>query len=173
MAPRSRRKLLVAVLAAVLLLLAAGVGGLYWVDYDLRHPKPDSGRPGAWMTMDAAEVSLFTRVAIPTGADDVRWGYREGFQDDFAVLAFRLSQAGLEEFRRPLPVTEWAERTYIESVDLDGFQHIGAPDPSNASPLTCGGFLSPGQAKNVATRICVASRPDGTGQVWVSAFHTP
>ncbi|MFF7592096.1 hypothetical protein ACFZCK_31910 [Kitasatospora purpeofusca] len=172
-APRTRWRLLVGVLVALVSLSAAAVGGLYWLDYQFRHPEPDSGRPGAWMSVGADEVSRFTRVVIPAQADDVRWGYRKGFQDDFAVLSFRIPQAGLEDFRGSLHVSDWAENKYIQSVDLDGFVHIGAPDPSSASPLTCGGYISPGTAKNVATRICVASRSDGTSQVWVSAFHTP
>ncbi|MFD8320473.1 hypothetical protein [Kitasatospora purpeofusca] len=172
-APRTRWRLLIGVLVALGLLSAAAVGGLYWLDYEFRHPAPDSGRPGAWMSVDANEVSRFTRVGIPAQADDIRWGYKKGFQDDFAVLTFRIPQTGLDDFQGGLPVSRWAENKYIQSVDLDGFLHIGAPDPSNASPLTCGGYLSPGKAKNVATEICVASRSDGTSQVWVSAFHTP
>ncbi|MFB7671036.1 hypothetical protein ACFC26_06410 [Kitasatospora purpeofusca] len=172
-ASRTRWRLLVGVLAALVALSAAAVGGLYWLDDRFRHPEPDSGRPGAWMSVGADEVSLFTRVAIPAQADDVRWGYQKGFQDDFAVLAFRIPQAELDAFQSRLHVSSWSESKYIQSVDLNGFQHIGAPDPSNASPLICGGYFSPGTAKNVATRICVASRSDGTSQVWVSAFHTP
>ncbi|WP_157855249.1 hypothetical protein [Kitasatospora purpeofusca] len=172
-APRSRRRLLLGVLAAFILLLAAGVAGLYWVDYDLRHPKPDSGRPGAWMTVDRDEVSGFAHVTVPVSAQDVRWGYQNGFQDDFAVLAFRIPQDELEEYKSSLPASEWTDRQYVQRVDLDGFQHIGAPAPSTTSPLTCGGFYTPGKAKNIGTRICLTSRSDGTSQVWVSAFHTP
>ncbi|MFJ8434504.1 hypothetical protein ACIQ9P_24710 [Kitasatospora sp. NPDC094019] len=170
---RSRRRLLLAVLAAFLLLLAAGVGGLYWVDDDLRHPKPDSGRPGAWMTVDRDEVSRFAHVTVPVSAEDIRWGYQNGFQDDFVVLAFRIPQGELEQYKSALPASGWTDTSYVPQIDLDGFQHIGAPDPSTTPPLTCGDFYTPGPAKNIGTQVCVASRSDGTSQVWVSAVHTP
>ncbi|MFD7413699.1 hypothetical protein [Kitasatospora purpeofusca] len=172
-APRSRRRLLLGLLTVFLLLLAAGVAGLYWVDYDLRHPKADSGRPGAWMTVDRDEVSGFAHVTVPVSAEDVRWGYQNGFQDDFAVLAFRIPQGELEEYKGSLAASGWADTKYVPQIDLDGFQHIGVPAPSTTSPLTCGDFYTLGKAKNIGTRVCVASRSDGTSQVWVSAVHTP
>ncbi|MFF2953604.1 hypothetical protein ACFVVU_19935 [Kitasatospora sp. NPDC057965] len=157
---------------ALVVLVAAAVGGLYWLDYESRHPEPDSGRPGAWMSTSADEVSRFAHVGIPAAAIDIRWGYQNGFQDDFAVLAFRVPQAGLEDFKGTLTVSGWAESRYVQGVDLAGFQHVGAPDPSSTLPLTCGDFYSPGPAKQIGTRVCLAARDDGTSQVWVSAFQT-
>ncbi|WP_380279386.1 hypothetical protein [Kitasatospora purpeofusca] len=172
-APRSRRRLLIGVLAAFFVLSAAGVAGLYRLDYEFRHPKPDSGRPGAWMTVGSEEVSRFAHVAVPTAAADVRWAYRNGFQDDFAVLAFRLPQAELDDFRGSLPVTGWAERKYSDNGVLSGFLHAGAPDPSHVFPLACGSFYSPGPAKRIGTSVCFAGQADGTNQLWISAMHTP
>ncbi|MFF7455098.1 hypothetical protein [Kitasatospora sp. NPDC008115] len=169
---RTRRRLIGILVIGPLVLLTAGVALLYWAYEQDRHPKPDSGRPGAWMTVSPEEVSQFTRVGIPAAAADVRWGYQNGFQDDFAVLTFRLPQTGLEEFKGALAVSEWAESTYVQSVDLAGFQHVGAPDPTSMLPLSCGDFYSPAPAKNIATRVCLAPQPGGTSQVWVSAFQT-
>ncbi|MER6365033.1 hypothetical protein [Kitasatospora sp. NPDC001527] len=170
---RTRRRRLIGVLVAgPLILLAAGVALLYWAYEQDRHPKPDSGRPGAWMTVSSEEVSRFARVGIPASAVDVRWAYQNGFQDDLAFLAFRLPQTGLEDFKSGLPVSEWTDSGHQLAIDMDGFQHAGAPDPSDAHPLTCGGFLSPAPAKRIATRVCLAPQPDGTGQVWVRAFQT-
>ncbi|MER5355896.1 hypothetical protein ABT093_36950 [Kitasatospora sp. NPDC002551] len=170
---RSRRRLLIGALTALVLLMAAAVGGLYWLDYQDRHPKPDSGRPGAWMTTSSDEVSRFAHVGIPTAAIDIRWGYQNGFQDDLVALAFRLPQAGLEDFKATLPVSEWSAKKYVQGAYLDGFQHIGAPDPTNSFPLTHGGFQSLSTAKRISTSVYLAPWPDGTTQVWVSAVHSP
>ncbi|MER7704271.1 hypothetical protein ABTX81_15390 [Kitasatospora sp. NPDC097605] len=125
------------------------------------------------MTVSSEEVSRFARVPVPTAAVDVRWAYQNGFQDDLAFLSFRLPQAGLDDFKSSLPVTRWREGGYIDSGDLDGFLHMGAPDPSTVSSLTCGSFYSPGAAKQVGTTACFAGQADGTSQVWVSAMQTP
>ncbi|MFE7563223.1 hypothetical protein [Kitasatospora sp. NPDC057500] len=170
---RTRRRRVIGILViGPLVLLAAGVALLYWAYEQDLHPKPDSGRPGAWMTVSSDEVSRFARVPVPTAAVDVRWAYQNGFQDDLAFLAFRLPQTGLNEFRDSLPVTEWREGKYIDSGDLGGFLHIGAPDPSTVSPLACGSFYSPGGAKQVGTTVCFAEQADGASQVWVSAVQT-
>ncbi|MFF2661367.1 hypothetical protein ACFVUH_28880 [Kitasatospora sp. NPDC058032] len=170
---RTRRRRMIGIMViGPLVLLTAGVALLYWAYEQDRRPKPDSGRPGAWTAVSSEEVSRFVRVGIPAAAADVRWAYQNGFQDDLAVLAFRLPQAGLEDFKSGLPVSGWAETGQQPVIDMDGFQHAGAPDPSDAHPLTCGGFLSPAPAKRIATRVCLAPQPDGTSQVWVRAFQT-
>ncbi|MFF2351656.1 hypothetical protein ACFVVL_17945 [Kitasatospora sp. NPDC058115] len=170
--PISRRRLIGILVVGPLVLLATGVALLTWAYEQDRRPKPDSGRPGAWTTVSSEEVSRFTRVGIPVAAVDVRWAYQNGFQDDLAFLAFRLPQTGLEDFKSGLPVSEWTDGGQQPVLDADGFQHAGAPVPSDARPLTCGGFLSPAPAKRIATRVCLAPHPDGTSQVWVRAFQT-
>ncbi|MGW2543584.1 hypothetical protein ACWC5I_22585 [Kitasatospora sp. NPDC001574] len=156
-----------------LVLLGAAVGLLFWADAEFRHPKPDSGRPGAWTTTTSEEVARFAHVEVPGSAADVRWGYQLGFQDDLAALAFRIPQAEVDAFLASLPVPAWKESRHVAAIDLDNLLHIGAPDPSSMFPLTCGDYYSPGGGKRIGTTVCLAPWPDGTRQVWVTAAHFP
>ncbi|MFF1902504.1 hypothetical protein [Kitasatospora sp. NPDC058218] len=174
--PTRRWWLAAALVVLPVLLLAAIVGGLRWIDEADRHPAPDSGRPGAWVTtMTAAQVAEFAQVRIPASAADLRWGLQNGFQDDVAVLAFRLPQGEDASFTESLGVGRWDDGGAMDSTALAHFQHVGSPAPPASLPLREGEIKSwqPGHSKAVATTVWLAPGTDGFTQVWVYAMDVP
>ncbi|MFF2000951.1 hypothetical protein ACFVYP_07645 [Kitasatospora sp. NPDC058201] len=161
-----------------MVLPAGAAGGLYWLVEQDRNPTADSGRPGSWVTtMTSAEISDFAQVPIPAGASDVRWGYVEGFQDDTAVMAFRLSADAVDSFAAGLGGAQWKDAAPApRNSALRDLRHIGAPDPSGVLTLRRGIFVShqPGHTKRVESQVWLGSR---TGidpvQVWVYAMNVP
>ncbi|MED7954697.1 hypothetical protein [Streptomyces sp. BE303] len=174
-----RRRVWIWVLVVLPLALLGAVGYVaFRADAELRHPEPNSGRPGSWMTtLTATEISEFTQVPIPAGAVDARWGYTKGFQDDTAVLAFRLPADEVDRFTAGLREATWKEAARPPDTGaLRDLQRIGAPDPLSALTLRYGTFVShlPGHTKRVASQVWLGpSAGDSPVQVWVYAMNVP
>ncbi len=160
-------------MAGVVALPVAALGLLYWAYEADRNPADDSGRPGAWMSATAEQVSDLAHVPVPASAVDVRWGHQNGFQYDLGVIAFRLPGEQTSTFRDGLAVTQWRAAAPGDADAADGLLHIGAPDPRAESATTCGSFESRPSGHVTTTLVCLAPRSDGTSQVWVSAVRTP
>ncbi|MFJ9443950.1 hypothetical protein ACIRRH_19045 [Kitasatospora sp. NPDC101235] len=160
-----------------LALVGAAVGGLYWLREWDRHPAPDSGRPGSWMTVTSEFVTEFSRVRPPASASEVHWAYQKGLQDDAAFLSFRLPPGEEERFLADLRVTvKPSFKNYVGDGTVEGLQRAGAPDPRGAGPLREGSFLAeplPGHNKRLAATLWLASEADGGTRVWVEAGDSP
>ncbi|MFF2042267.1 hypothetical protein ACFVVX_17715 [Kitasatospora sp. NPDC058170] len=171
---RTRRRL-VAWLAAIALAGAVAlVGGVYWLDEQDRHPAPDSGRPGSWVTgATSARVADFAHLRIPASAVELHWGYQIGFQGDYAVLSFRLPEGDTAGFVQATGVVRWDTAWPPDGTALKAFQHIGAADPT-ALPMIRRGSLVPESPGHDATGVVIwiASEPGGTDQIWVEAVDS-
>ncbi|MFE7526709.1 hypothetical protein ACFU7Y_13400 [Kitasatospora sp. NPDC057542] len=174
---RKQRWVLLLAIVAPLALVGAAVGGLYWLREWDRHPAPDSGRPGSWMTVTSEFVMEFSRVRPPASAGEVHWAYQKGFQDDSAYLSFRLPPGEEERFLADLKMTvKPSFENRVDSSALTGFQRAGAPDPKAAGPLREGSFLAeplPGHNKRLAATVWLAAEADGGTRVWVDAGDSP
>ncbi|MQS12384.1 hypothetical protein F7Q99_08810 [Streptomyces kaniharaensis] len=119
----------------------------------------------------------FTRVRPPGSASELRWAYQKGFQDDLAVLSFRLPPGEEAGFLAGLGITvRPSGKRPLDDLPRRGFQQAGAPDPGGAGALRDGSFLAeplPGHSKRLSATVWLASEADGGTRAWVYAMDAP
>lgn len=164
-----RRRVLVLLTAALTVVAAA------LVVWSIRMSTRVERASTTWDTgMASARVIEFTDLRVPGSAVDIRSGYLNGLQDDSAVVSFRLPTDQVDGFTAGLGIGRWEEVRRVTDTALDGFRHVGAPDPTGAFPLRRGVFQSqPPVHEAVTTTVWLGSPAEGSTQVWVYTVNTP
>jgi hypothetical protein len=156
------------------LVSALGLASLTGVLSGSRTVEKSSARSGqnAWKdTATREDVEKYMGLRVPADADDVRWAYRNGFQDDAAALTFTGPSERMETFVDEIDGEHLPGLAMHGGDQTEFFTRLNVQSPEGLTGAKARGIRYTDASTGADDlNVWTASGPPGRTRVWIIAF---